>query len=288
MSVPAPRPTGGIGISRFAQQGTHRLSYESAGATDGNAVLLLHDLLADRGSLRQLAGGLVEAGWRITLPDASGHGASPMISGRAYPLPQLVADVHAVLDAEGLASSHIVAFGWGALTALALGSERRPRASSLLLVEPYLPALLHAHPNEEAQKYGAAHLEALAQAGDAAYKGLTDRALDLYPGVRWGTGWRDRVPKHRLAAIRRGAANLSPLLALLGAAESDLEMLHRINLPVTIFTRRNGPQFEQWNAEALSLHVAGCGIQNVILPAGDSTPAAWSAAIQKTLTRQSR
>ncbi|MCA9876283.1 MAG: alpha/beta fold hydrolase, partial [Thermomicrobiales bacterium] len=237
MSHSTPRVPGGPGVSRFVQRGEHRLSYESRGETGAPTVLVLHDLLAARGQLRDLAEALTTAGWEAVLADVRGHGASPLISGPSYPPAELAADATAVLDAEGLATARVVAFGWSALIALELAARQPERVAGLVLVEPYLPALLAAHPNEEAQAYGAAHLEALAQAADASYKGLTDRALDLYPGVRWGTGWRDHVPKPRLGAIRRAAPSLAALLTTLGLSASD-ETLSAGHTPVTMLVRR--------------------------------------------------
>ena len=119
-------------------------------------VLALHDLLADRGQLRPLAEPPHDALFRLTLPDARGHGASPMLSGRAYPPSELAADALAVLDAEGLQSAHLVAIGWGAATALVLAATAPQRVASLVLAAPYLPALAAQHPDAAARQTGSA------------------------------------------------------------------------------------------------------------------------------------
>jgi pimeloyl-ACP methyl ester carboxylesterase len=245
-------------------------------------VLVLHDLLAARGQLRDLADALTNASWEVVLADVRGHGASPFISGPGYPPAELAADAIAVLDAEGLPVAQVVAFGWSALIALELAARFPERVRGVVLVEPYLPALLEEHPNEEAQKYGAAHLEALSQAADASYKGLTDRALDLYPGVRWGTGWRDHIPKPRLGAIRRSAASLAPLLTALGQGASE-ETLATVRTRVTMLVRRDSRNAEQWNAEALALKIAGAGVLNVDIGTGIPPAEVWTAAIVKAL-----
>ncbi|MCA9880689.1 MAG: alpha/beta hydrolase [Thermomicrobiales bacterium] len=284
MSDPLPRVPGGPGVSRFVQRGEHRLSYESRGAPGAPPVLVLHDLLAARGQLRDLADALTNAGWEAVLADVRGHGASPLISGPGYPPAELAADAIVVLDAEGLPAARVVAFGWSALIALALAARFPDRVTGVVLVEPYLPALLAGHPNEEARKYGAAHLEAVAQAADAAYKGQTDRALDLYPGVRWGTGWRDHIPKARLGAIRRAAPSLGALLTTLGQSAAD-ETLAAVHTPVTMLVRRNSRNAEQWNAEALALRIPGAGVLNVEIEPGIPPAETWTAAIVKSLGR---
>src|SRR4051812_3963003 len=203
-----PQPTGGPGITRFATRGEHRLSYESHGDDAAIPVLALHDLLADRGQLRSLAEPPREALYRLTLPDARGHGASPMLSGRAYSASELAADALAVLDAEGLQRAHLVTIGWAAATALVLAASVPPRVTSLVLVAPYLPGLLAKSSDAAARQTGAAHLEMMQEAADLAAKGQMDRALDLFLGARIGTDWRDRFSKPRLGAIRRSAGNL--------------------------------------------------------------------------------
>jgi pimeloyl-ACP methyl ester carboxylesterase len=264
------------------QRGEHRLSYESRGEAGAPAVLVLHDLLAARGQLRDLADALTAAGWETVLADVRGHGASPLVSGPGYPPAELAADAIAVLDAEGLPAARVVAFGWSALIALEVAARFPERIPGIALVEPYLPALLAEHPNEEAQKYGAAHLEALSQAADASYKGLTDRALDLYPGVRWGTGWRDHIPRARLGAIRRSAPSMAALLTTLGQSATD-ETLAAVRAPVTMLVRRDSRNAEQWNAEALALRIAGAGVLNVEIDAGIPPADVWTAAIVKAL-----
>lgn len=228
---PPPRPIGGPGVTRFATRGGQRLSYESIGAADGIPILGLHDLLADRGQLRPLAEILPPDRFRLTLPDARGHGASPTISGRAYPISELAADALAVLDAEGLAQAHIAAIGWGAGTAFGMAQLAPERVASILLAEPFLPALIA---REETQ-------ETLRQAANAAEKGQIDRALDLYLGLRLEGGWRDRLPRARLGAMRRAAGNLAPLLA--GAMDAMLiqEALGRLEAPVTLLGAAGRP-----------------------------------------------
>ena len=122
-------------MTRFATRGDHRLSYEIHG-DDGEAILALHDLLGDRGQLRPLAEALGADGFRVTLPDARGHGASPMIAGGRYPASALAADALAIADAEGLARMRIAAVGWSAATALALVVAAPGRVVSLLLAAP--------------------------------------------------------------------------------------------------------------------------------------------------------
>ncbi len=262
----------------------HRISYESSGDTNATPVLALHDLLVDRGQLRPLAAEMTESGFRLTLPDSRGHGASPMISGQSYPMQQLAADALAVLDAEGLGNVQIVAFGWSAVIALKLATLVPERVVSLALVAPYLPALLRDHPNPDAKRYGEALMETIAEAASAAARGQTDHALDLYLGIRWGAGWSERLSKPRLAAIRRAAANLGPLLAGMAPESLEFDALRSMQQPLTLLLRQDAPAFEHWNAEALALLVPRAGEQTATI-AGDEGGAIISSAWAPVLTR---
>jgi pimeloyl-ACP methyl ester carboxylesterase len=244
------QPTGGPGITRFATRGDHRLSYESHGDGAGIPVLALHDLLADRGQLRSLAEPPYDALFRLTLPDARGHGASPMLSGRSYPASALAADALAVLDAEGLPRAHLVAMGWAAQTALVLAATAPQRVVSLVLAAPYLPALV-ADRGEAAHQIGSAHLEMMQEAAVLAEKGQADRALDLFLGARIGADWRDRFSKPRLGAIRRSAGNLAPLLAGMISAPMGADALANLDMPVELLVKDDADVLERATVETL-------------------------------------
>ena len=269
-----PRPTGGLGVTRFATRGDHRLSYESSGATDGIPVLGLHDLLADRGQLRPLAETLPARTFRLTLPDARGHGASPMISGRAYPAGELVADALAVLDAEGLAQVHIAAIGWGAGIALELALTAPGRIASLALAEPLLPTLIgQTEP-----------LQALREAAVAAEKGQADRALDVYFGMHLGANWRDGLPKPRLGAMRRAAGSLAPLLMGMVGPAPDRAGLAGLARPVTLLLRSGPSPMESDSAAALTALLAGARVETLMRGDTGSPPEqAWTQAMTRAL-----
>jgi len=280
-----PQPTGGPGITRFATRGEHRLSYESSGDRAGIQVLALHDLLADRGQLRRLIEPPHNAEFRLTLPDARGHGASPMLSGRAYPPSELAADALAVLDAEGVQSPHVVAIGWAAATALALAATVPLRVASLVLAAPYLPALVAQSPNAAARQVGSAHLEMMQEAAGLAEKGQMDRALDLFLGERIGADWRDRFSKPRLGAIRRSAGNLAPLLAGTVAAPIDPDALTRLEMPVVLLVKDDAEFLERVTVKILASFIPHVRIAT-LPPWTKDQPASgseWTEAIAEVL-----
>jgi pimeloyl-ACP methyl ester carboxylesterase len=261
------------------------LSYESSGDRVAIPVLALHDLLADRGQLRPLAELPHNAQFRLTLPDARGHGASPMLSGRAYPPAELAADALAVLDAEGLLSAHLVAIGWAAATALVLAASASPRVTSLVLAAPYLPALAAQSSDVAARQTGSAHLEMMQEAADLAEKGQMDRALDLFLGARIGTDWRDRFSKPRLGAIRRSAGNLAPLLAGSISIPIDPDALKSLDMPVVLLVKEDAEVLERVTVETLASLVPRVRITTVP-PQSTEQPASgseWTGAIVEAL-----
>lgn len=277
----------GASLTRFAARGPNRLSYETFGDADGHVVLGLHDLLADRGQLRPLAGTLREDGYRVILPDARGHGAAAMVAGIAYPPSELAADVLAVLDAESVQQSHVVAVGWGAASALALAAIAPERVASLTLIEPYLPAVLIGHPEARAREFAEAHLKVHQEAGLAASRGQTDRLLELYPGVRWGADWRDLMSKPRQGAIRRASANLAPHLAALAPEVPNTALPEKVTAPTTVLVRRDAPLLDQWTAVAISLQIPGADVESILIPAVEADPLvvspAWTPVVLRTL-----
>ena len=174
-----------------------------------------------------------------------------MLSGRAYPCSELAADAVAVLDAEGLQSAHLVAMGWAAETALALAATAAQRVISLVLVAPYLPALVAEMAEATARQIGSAHLEMMQEAAVLAEKGQADRALDVFLAARMDANWRDHFSKPRLGAIRRSAGNLVPLLAGTVGAPIDPDALTSLDMPVGLLVRDDAEVLERVTVETL-------------------------------------
>lgn len=271
-------------MTRFVARGGHRLSY-ATGGTGVAAVAGLHDLLADRGHLRQLAAALPEDRFRIVLPDVRGHGAAPAIAGRQFPTRELVADLVTILDAEAIERVNVVATGWSAATALSLGMDFPQRVTSLTLIQPYLPELVAEHPDTAVREAATNHLAVIQEAALAADKGLTDRALDLYLGARLGSGWRERLSKPRLGAIRRSTGSLAPFLATLAAERVDRDALRGLTAPLTIFVEPDAMPIVGWTAETLTSFFPDASVVQRDAPPGtdraDDQP--WTSEIAQIL-----
>jgi len=84
------------------------------GPADGPVVVLLHGFPENRSSWLAVTPLLVDAGFRVLAPDQRGYspGARPL-RRRSYVMPELVADVLALVDASGAAKVHVVGHDWG-------------------------------------------------------------------------------------------------------------------------------------------------------------------------------
>jgi len=270
---PIPRPAG----TRFATRGVARLAYDRAGVPAGRTpVVLLHALLADRTALAALRDAL--AGERVVLsPDCRGHGASAAVAGRRLTVADLAADVVAVLDAEGVGAAHLVGHGLGGAVAVALAGAAPGRARSLVLVEPAVGGVLDRDPTPAPEAFALrqASRAAARAAADAADKELTDRALDLWLDPRWGRGWRDRLTRPRLGAIRRHAGALAGCLGALDAFAGPAMPLTGLGVPILLAL---GDAALAENRLVVAHLAAGLAEAPVVIPSPDEPDPGLGAA----------
>jgi pimeloyl-ACP methyl ester carboxylesterase len=103
----------GVAI-RFTEQG------------DGPSVVLLHGFASDAAAnwiATGIAGALADAGFRVLLPDARGHGRSGKPHDvEAYRPPAMARDVTALLDHLGLATADLVGYSLGSTTAITVAA----------------------------------------------------------------------------------------------------------------------------------------------------------------------
>jgi pimeloyl-ACP methyl ester carboxylesterase len=227
-----------MGITRFAQNDLARLSYEVDGPETTDVVVLLHATLADKGSFAPLRETLTES-HRVFLLDARGHGASSALKDRSFDVTDMANDLFAVLEAEGLVHKaghrvHLVGHGQGAITALELTRRRPDLITSLTLVEPDALTLLDGEQDGEAILGREEARNAFRAASEAAYKGLADRALQLYLDTRWGKEWQTSLARPRAAAVRRNLLALSPSLDALDRYRLLPEEVARLQTPTRV------------------------------------------------------
>jgi pimeloyl-ACP methyl ester carboxylesterase len=245
----SPR-TGGI---RFATRDNARIAYDPGGIgseVDLPVVVMLHAMLADHTEFAALQVELAGR-YRLILPDTRGHGASPSLQNQWYSVAELTADVIAVLDAEGIASAHLVGHELGGTIAFDVASRHPKRVRSLTLIEPELASVLDNDPLQEVRDARTERRASDRAAGDAAYKQLTDQSLDGFLIPRWSEGWRASVTKPRMGAIRRHAAALAGLLPALDAYSVNRQDAGNVTVPTLILLAEDAGLIDQMIATRL-------------------------------------
>lgn len=198
----------------FAQHGLIRLGYEVQGEGT-TTVLVLHGLLASRASLYPLMDALEDKAMVIAM-DLRGHGGSSAIHGVDLHIDDLVADALAVLDAAGVIRPAIViGIELGAVIADRLLKHHPERVAGRVLVNFPSAAMLDA--------------DTLTDIATRAYREQAEQALNMWLDLAWGEGWQGRVPRNRIAAARRSAQAIHPVLT--GLAAANLSPIESLDLP---------------------------------------------------------
>jgi len=127
------------------------IEYEVSG--EGQPVVLLHGF-PDSGRLwRHQVPALVEAGFKVIVPDMRGYGRSDKPAEvDAYTMDKLAGDVVAVLGAAGAERAHVVGHDWGAGVAWATALMAAERVDHLVVMSVGHPATFFADGFEQYEK----------------------------------------------------------------------------------------------------------------------------------------
>ncbi|MGA8546146.1 MAG: alpha/beta fold hydrolase [Mycobacterium sp.] len=112
-----------------------------AGPADGPVVVLLHGFPQHNDSWDAVIDRLTAQGYRCLAPNQRGYssGARPL-RRRDYRMPELVADIGALIDASGAQRVHLVGHDWGAAVAWATAAEMPERLATVSPVSVPHPA----------------------------------------------------------------------------------------------------------------------------------------------------
>jgi pimeloyl-ACP methyl ester carboxylesterase len=128
----------------------------------------------------------------------------------------LVADALAVLDAAEVTQPVIViGIELGAVIAERLQNQHPARVAGHVLVNYPSAAMLDA--------------ETLTDIATRAYREQAEQALNMWLNLSWGEGWQGTAPRNRIAAARRSAQAIHPVLTALAAA--SLEPVPSLDVP---------------------------------------------------------
>lgn len=135
---------------RITSYGRDGLTFDvhDRGPLDGEPVVLLHGFPQDSRSWDRLARLLHTRGFRTLAVDQRGYspGARPR-ARRAYRLPDLAADVVALVEQYRLAPVHVVGHDWGAAVAWTLAARRPDLVRTLTALSvPHPAAFVRALP----------------------------------------------------------------------------------------------------------------------------------------------
>lgn len=131
-------------MQRFARS---NLSFDvrDHGSSGADAVVWLHGFPQDHLTFDPVVPKLIAEGLRVLAPLQRGYSAGARPSGRtAYAMPELVADIIALLDAAELERAHIVGHDWGGAVAWALAGRHAQRVQSVTVLSTPHPAALQA------------------------------------------------------------------------------------------------------------------------------------------------
>ena len=157
--------------------GGHRFTVDTAGAEDGEPVILLHGFPNSRHSWTEVLGELAEQGYRAHAPDQRGYslGARPS-AVEDYHVDHIVSDVIALADAVGAGRFHLVGHDWGGQVAWLTASRHAQRLKSLtVLSRPHPAAFAQALRTDPAQANRSRHHRAF-QDSEMATRLLADDA----------------------------------------------------------------------------------------------------------------
>jgi len=109
---------------------TVKLAFEAMG--DGPPVVILHGLFGSGRNWAPIAQALART-YRLYLPDARNHGASPWAEGMSYP--DMALDVLELIDRERLQRPVVIGHSMGGKTAMALALEHPHAISGIVVVD---------------------------------------------------------------------------------------------------------------------------------------------------------
>lgn len=113
-STNAPLPSTSSAVTTFREVNGVRLHVVAAGDPDDPLVVLLHGFPEFWYEWREYIHPLVEAGYRVLVPDQRGYNRSDRPAGvRSYRIPELSRDIVDLVATEDRRRAHVVGHDWG-------------------------------------------------------------------------------------------------------------------------------------------------------------------------------
>ncbi|MFG1843416.1 alpha/beta fold hydrolase [Micromonospora sp. NPDC049175] len=229
----------------------------AGGPSDGVPVLLLHGFPQHSGEWDDVVPALHAAGLRTYALDQRGYspGARPTAVAD-YRIPELVADVVAVLDALGLDAVHLVGHDWGAIVAWAVAAGHPDRVRTLTAVSvPHPAAMAYALANDGQQKARSSYITLFRKPGTAERVLLAWHATALRK-MLGGAGDGPRVDRYA-APMREPGALTAALNWYRAMSRADLAGVGPVAVPTTYVWSDRDVAIGRTAAEACAANVTG-------------------------------
>ncbi|GAA4977623.1 alpha/beta fold hydrolase [Kineococcus glutinatus] len=131
-------------LTGFDRDGLRFAVRDTGGGARGT-VVCLHGFPQDGTAYDAVVPLLAAEGLRVLVPDQRGYSPGARPAGRRpYAVPELVADVVALLDAAGVQRAHVVGHDWGGAVAWALAGAAPQRVASLTALSTPHPEAVRA------------------------------------------------------------------------------------------------------------------------------------------------
>ncbi|MGV9215197.1 alpha/beta fold hydrolase [Micromonospora sp. RB23] len=229
----------------------------TGGPSDGVPVLLLHGFPQHSGEWDDVVPPLHAAGLRTYALDQRGYspGARPAEVPQ-YRIPELVADVVAVLDALDLEAAHLVGHDWGAVVAWAVAAAHPQRVRTLTAVSvPHPAAMAHALTTDGQQKARSSYIALFRKPGKAEKVLLAWHATALRK-LLGGVGDAARVNRYA-EPMREPGALTAALNWYRAMSRADLAAVGPVAVPTTYVWSDRDVAIGRTAAEACAAHVTG-------------------------------
>ena len=212
------------------------------------AVVVLHATLSTGRQLAPLVRDLAAAGdLRVVAPDRRGSGERRLDPPRAVTIDEHVADLAAILDAEGIGRAVLLGHSFGGVVALEAAARLPERVAAVVAYEPPYGPLADERVRRAFARVARETTQATARGGAPA------AARAFLGGVAGPGAWAALSERSRTFLENEG-----------GGAVADAEMLglepgglSRISCPVTILTGTASEPFYAPIADALAARIPG-------------------------------